>query len=89
MRKEVCVKCGRAMQVLFVGATALEYIDAEKTQPYKLWNSDLSGCKDCGHKVIARFADRPASEHFEDDFAQKVDRARDAGSISDTHIDFY
>lgn len=40
--------------------------------PYKLWNSDLWECPDCGHQVIVGHAPNPASEHYEPDFTAQV-----------------
>jgi hypothetical protein len=42
--------------------------------PYKLWNSDLWACPDCGHEIVVGHGAGPIAEHYEDRFAAEVAR---------------
>lgn len=75
MRKPVCIECEEKME-LINGISLLEYIDEEKTKPYKLWNADMAVCPECGVQVIFRFADAPAAQDHEEGFAAAVAEAR-------------
>lgn len=43
--------------------------------PYKLWHADLWACPGCSFEIVAGFAMNPFAEHFEKDFAEKLEKA--------------
>ena len=40
--------------------------------PYKLWNGDLWECPDCSHQIVVGCARVHESEHYMEDFADRV-----------------
>lgn len=40
---------------------------------YQLWSGDKWKCPDCGGEVIVGVGHSPIAEHFEKDFAQKIE----------------
>ncbi len=46
--------------------------EPEKWRPYKLWNSDMWECPDCGVQIIVGHGAGPVSEHYKPDFAEMV-----------------
>lgn len=86
MPKPVCVKCQCFFRPKTNGVHWVEGMPdghtpgnirgrraPEAWQPYKLWNSDLWECPDCGHQIIVGHAGQPTAEHYQDDFqAQAV-----------------
>lgn len=79
MHKEVCINCKRTMKVDYVGAYAIEFMDKELTQPYKLWSCDLVKCPECGFVLATRWGQKPQKEHFEPDFQEFVTKLREGG----------
>jgi len=76
----VCPDCGRVMRVKDggIGTYVLEMADFG---PYKLWVGDVRDCAPCDTQVIVGFADRPLSEHWRPDFAERVAEARATGTV--------
>ena len=67
MPKLVCVKCQVGYRPDKNGVYLIE-MAWKPPQPYKIWHSDMWCCPGCGHQVISGFADRPLSEHYQDNF---------------------
>lgn len=43
---------------------------AEKWEPYKIWQGDLWECEGCGARIISGVAQLPLREHFHSDFSE-------------------
>lgn len=72
MRSVICVPCGLTMKPKRNGTYAVEYMDSEKTQPYKLWMSDMLACPNCDTSVLQGWGNAPVREHFDPDFQDVV-----------------
>lgn len=82
--KPICVPCRRFFRPSKTGRYFIEGMPAtsehappgtsapEKWKPYKLWSGDEWECPDCGSVIICGVGRSPISEHFQDDFADKV-----------------
>lgn len=66
----VCVKHSKKLFNARSGVYAIEYKDAAKTQPYKIWNTDKYVCpvKGCTVQILTGFGN-PTCE-WESDFKQ-------------------
>ena len=83
--KPICVPCRRFYRPKKNGYPFIEGMPAdnsrpqaglaepEKWKPYKLWNGDLWECPDCHAEIIVGFARQPWAEHYQSDFAKKVE----------------
>ena len=92
--KPICVKCQRFYRPK---RNAVRFIEAmpnsndapsgtqapEQWSPYKLWCGDLWECNGCGHQLISSVAFEPLGEHYQGDFAAKVERASPIVTIND------
>lgn len=66
----VCASCNRAMRPKKNG---VPFVELAGEEPYKLWMADLWECQDCHASVLHTSpSQRPIAEHFEDDFATKL-----------------
>jgi len=49
------------------------FVEMAQDRPYKLWMADLWQCQECGAEVLYTSpSQRPVAEHFQDDFAAKM-----------------
>lgn len=48
---------------------------ADLWKPYKLWVGDLWECLGCGANIVVGVGGGPLAEHFEFDFAAKVEKS--------------
>lgn len=82
MPKPVCVACQRFYRPKTIGFGWIEGMprdnalpgraEPDKWSPYKLWNSDLWECPDCGSEIIVGHGANPISEHYLPEFADQV-----------------
>lgn len=86
--KPVCVPCRRFFRMKKSGFYFIEGMPApggprnpepgtaqpENWQPYKLWTGDKWECEGCGAQILAGFGREPIAEHYQPDFAEKVQR---------------
>ena len=80
----VCVKCSRQMRPKQNGVEVtdlLRRVDEfgnEDYRPYKVWQSDLWECQDCGQvvahiaDVAIRFPQQPIAEHYQPGFEERA-----------------
>jgi hypothetical protein len=82
--KPVCVPCERFMRMKKSGYYFLEgmpienraepgIIEPEKWKPYKLWAGDLYECPTCGASTIVGTGMSHIAEHYQKDFAHRVE----------------
>lgn len=88
MLKPICVPCQRFYRPAKNGYYFMEGMpksdhavnvasgraEPEKWQPYKLWVGDLWRCPDCGSEIVVGVNGERLAEHYEHDFAEKVER---------------
>lgn len=86
MKRPLCATCGVEMQVARNGVSVLEYNDAEKQVPEALWRGDLDRCPKCGATVVASWASGAVMRHFEEGFAELVEKERE---YNEDHIAGY
>jgi hypothetical protein len=43
-------------------------------QSYKLWSGDLWRCRGCGAEIIVGTGANPMAEHYQSDYAAKIER---------------
>ena len=56
-------------------------ITMDDGRPYKLWQADLWECPDCGHQVILGYGQSHWAEHYEPDFDEQLQKARNRGTV--------
>ena len=83
-----CIKCRKFMRVKKCGVAIEEGMpvgeDREgEWQGYKLWMMDLHECPSCGFQLAAGFAPQPFGEHYQDDYAKKVEMYHPIARIDD------
>lgn len=84
MPRIVCAKCRVAFKPVMSGVAVVEMAGGSpsiKPQPYRLWSADGYMCPSCRTVIICGFGDKPAAEHFEPDFAEKLARCTKGGYI--------
>ncbi|MCJ7826463.1 hypothetical protein MUP56_02510, partial [Patescibacteria group bacterium] len=72
MSKMVCIKCECELTPKQSGVRVVEYF-LNPPQPYKLWCADLWSCPKCGIEIVAGFGNNAFAEHFQEDFANKLE----------------
>ena len=72
MPKMICVPCEIELKPAVNGALIIEHA---AFGPYKLWYADVWKCPNCGHHTVAGFAHSPLMEHFEEGFAEFMEKA--------------
>lgn len=83
--KPICVPCQRFFRVEQDGYCFVEGMpgpshprpgiaDAEGWNPYKLWSGDLWKCEGCGAEIVSGTGRGPIAEHYQPDFAEKVEK---------------
>lgn len=82
--KPVCVPCQRFFRPAKTGFAFIEGMpdgiakpglaEPEKWRPYKLWNGDKWKCPDCGATIIVGTGQVPISEHYQPEFAKRVEQ---------------
>lgn len=81
--KPICVPCRRFFRMKKSGYYFLEgmpigndvlpgNVDAASWKPYKLWVGDQWKCPDCGAEILSGFGRDRIAEHYEEDFAERV-----------------
>ena len=71
--KLVCVPCETELKPKVNGAVVIE---TASFGPYKVWNADVWICPNCGHETVAGFGNGPMIEHFEDGFADVLEKMK-------------
>jgi hypothetical protein len=84
--KPICVKCERFYRPKANGTPFVEMMptggseraepgtsDRDSWTPYKLWMADLWECHGCGHELIVGAGRDPLAEHYQSDFAAKME----------------
>lgn len=84
----ICVKCQRAMKPEVNGIYAIEYIDKELTEAYRIWQVDLWACPVCHYHLISGFGDKPLNHNGEVDFEDRM-KAIQATAESGLIFKFY
>lgn len=78
--RPICVKCQRFYRCKKNGFPFVEMANGvtapDKSEPYKLWMGDMYECSDCGSQIVVGAGQRPLAEHFEPDFAKRVEAYR-------------
>lgn len=69
--RPICVACQIEMRWTENGVYVLEMAQSVGGV-YKIWMADLCQCPLCSVQVIARFADRPYAEHWQENFASSL-----------------
>ena len=83
--KPICVPCRRFFKPKKNGVFFIEgmpvmngakpgSMEAEKWKPYKLWSGDLWECPDCGAVIISGTGKDRIAEHYQEDFAEKIEK---------------
>ena len=63
----LCPSCELAMKPKKNGIYVEEHRGYDL--PYKIWMADLLACPLCGREVVSGFANQPAAEHYQADYA--------------------
>lgn len=78
MPKSVCAKCEVELRPETNGVIVAEmFMDNQKI--YKLWESDLWKCPECGIEVVLGFGGMSFMEHYEGDINAKLEELRNNG----------
>lgn len=72
-----CAQCQRKMDVAQAGAAVVVMFD-NPPRPYQLWQADILACPRCHVEIVAGYGVRPVSEHWQPEFAQRLQQAQDA-----------
>lgn len=87
--KPICVPCQRFYRMKLAGFYFIEamprigvnVVDAQpgtdtpdQWTPYKVWAGDLWECRGCGHRLVSGVAQAPIAEHYQPDFADRIER---------------
>jgi len=77
--KPVCVPCRLFFRMVKSGFVFTEGMPAGSSapgawKPYKIWAGDLWKCPRCGAAILSGVGARAIAEHFEPDFAKKMER---------------
>ena len=75
MPKLVCVKCQVQYKIKKSGNYVVDMF-LDPPEPYRIMNGDRWQCPGCGHEVIAGFGEMPLSEHFHDEFQNRLDKVQ-------------
>lgn len=71
--RPICVPCGRFFFPKKNGIAFVENMNKSGQQtPYKLWLGDSWECRGCGASIIVGAGTTAVSEHYMEDFAQKM-----------------
>ena len=82
--KPICVPCHRFYRPKKNGRFFVEGMpignnvqpgtaNPELWEPYKLWSGDEWECQGCGNTIIVGTGHDPVAEHYEPDFAERVE----------------
>jgi len=63
MFKAICGDCGQEFKNMRSGVLVKELF-MQNTAVYRIWSADRLACPECGKVIIARFADNPIAEHW-------------------------
>jgi hypothetical protein len=69
MPKMICEKCQIQLRPDHNGTLVIEMASFGE---YKAWYADSWICPGCGATITAGFAENPIAEHFESNYAEKV-----------------
>ena len=75
-----CVPCGRKYQLVKTGVILATMFNDPPTE-YEMWEADLHQCPKCGHQAVLGVANQPFGVHFQDVFADLLQKAQDSGRI--------
>ena len=91
--KPVCVPCQRFYRPEKNGYCFIEGMpdgsalpglaEPEYWHPYKLWRGDLWKCQGCGSLIVVGVAQQPLGEHYQDNFAELVERFQPEVQVND------
>lgn len=93
--KPICVPCERFYRPKKNGFSFIEGMpesvseakpgkaEPEKWAPYKLWMGDLWACPDCGSEIVVGCGRAPLGEHYQPDFADRVQSYAPALKVND------
>jgi hypothetical protein len=93
--KPACVPCQRFFRIVRTGVYFIEAMpdghdrpepgtaEPGKWKPYKLWAGDLWRCEGCDTEIVSGVAQQPAGEHYQQDFAERVQRSGVTIQIND------
>lgn len=76
----ICIKCGRLMQCDRAGIRVKELFMQNKAI-YRVWVADLMGCPECGHQIVARFAEKPIAEHWQKEIMEGALKACESKTL--------
>lgn len=82
--KPICVPCQRFYKMETMGICFIEAMPtvigalpgkghADDWKPYKLWMGDMWKCQGCGAEIVVGVGQIRIAEHYEKDFAQKIE----------------
>lgn len=74
--RPVCRKCRCELRPEMNGVGVLDMYrpaDADKQQPYTVWDADLWKCPKCGIEVVGGFGRGYISDHNRPDFQRHID----------------
>lgn len=82
--KPICIPCQRFFRSKKTGFYFIEGMpvvdgalpgnsEPDKWKPYKMWCGDQWECEGCGTQILSGFGFKPIAEHFEENFAKKVE----------------
>lgn len=73
MPTPVCVECRKEMIPEHNGTM---FIEKASFGPYKIWMADKWKCRGCGKEILCGFGQNPLSEHYMDNFQEKLKEAQ-------------
>jgi hypothetical protein len=73
MPKLVCVDCEIELKPQDNG---IYVIETASFGPYKIWSADVWVCPQCKHEVVAGFGNGPLAEHYQDKFAELLEKIK-------------
>jgi len=84
LHRPVCNRCNCEFRPEKNGVGVLDMYrpsDADKPQPYELFDADLWKCPKCGCEVVGGFGDSCVSAHYREDFQKHIDFYKSNGLI--------
>lgn len=85
--KPICVPCQRFYRCAKNDFPFIEGMPIngrrEQWAPYKLWLGDKWRCEGCGHEIVVGVAREPVGEHYQSDFARRVEQFAPALQVND------
>lgn len=76
--KPICVPCQTFFRPAKNGFEFIEtFSSGGEAKPYKLWQGDKWRCPGCGAEIVVGVGASPIAEHYQPDFAAKVEARGD------------